>query len=268
VNLDRLADAEEILVDAVNDIERISEASPMLAPLHHHLGMLYRAEGRLPDAIRMFDKALAILPANNAMAQRAAAFMGRGLTCADMGDHGQAAHSFLMVNRELESMVPSKRKLEAKICASAALLKYQDFVAAEMVCREALELAEILGIHGVHNATLWNMLGFAHARCQHLPEAIQAYRTALSVLNDSSLHCPEELADAHFNLALLYAATERPSDADVHLRRAADVVDTEAREMQSREAHFRRVFMLYFQRPEARITAKELHEAMLFSQPH
>ena len=258
-----------MLIDAVNGIEELSEQSLVLASLYHHLGMLYSSLGQSLEAVRMFDQTLALLPAKTAHQQRAAAFMGRGLASSAVSDHAVAAHSFLMVNRELEaaSLSPSRRKLEAKICATAALIRNNDFITAEAVCRESIEMWDIIGGEGIRSASLWNMLGFAHARSNNLVQAILAYRTSLQVLNNSSLNCPNELADAHFNLAILYAATQRHADADLHLRHAAEVVDAEAREMQSREAHFRRVFMQHFQSEKATIGSRELAEVLLFSQP-
>ncbi len=111
------------------------------------------------------------------------------------------------------------------------------------------------------------MLGFIHAQNNRPNDAIRAYRTTLRVLGESSLLGLQESADAHFNLAILYAACTQFYEADVHLRRAAVVVDTELTKMQNRESHFRHVVLKYFQSDQVTIGHRELSEALLFSQP-
>ncbi len=151
MHLNCLDQAENQLISAVNYIERqsakIPPLSPFLAPLFHQLGLLYRNSAKSIEAVNMFDLALAHLPPEVECLQLAASLMGRGLASADMLDHAAAAQSFLMVQQELEknSISPSRRKLEAKVCAASSLIKLGDFLTAESICRTALEMWEIIG---------------------------------------------------------------------------------------------------------------------------
>ena len=80
-------------------------------------------------------------------------------------------------------------------CLLHAMKKLED---AEAVYRDGLARCE-------DKSTLWYNLAVLEEDCARIPEALDAYRSAVQ--------SDPEFADAHFNLARLYAALGKPQEA-------------------------------------------------------
>ncbi len=267
---DRSADAEKALLDEINHVEALSEKhAEALSALYHQLGLTYRRSLHDREAMMSFDTAISLLPKDGGFAQRASMLMGRGLSADALGDHDLAGTCFLLAVSQMDQhcMAPSRQKLEAKVFAGHALLASQRYLEAEEVCRQALEMRSLIFCEAHDEAMLWNMLGLSLSRRGKIEESLQAYRTSLRVLSESQMAKPSDLADAHFNLACLSAVQKDVTRLNMHLRKAAEIVDDELKLMQKREGHFRRVFAEHFQDEVPQVAADQLQHLLMSTRP-
>jgi tetratricopeptide (TPR) repeat protein len=266
----RPQEAEGCLQDAIDVSEKLHPlGQTSLASVYHELGLLHREMRKLPESMKAFTSAIVLLDQPEMAGQRAASHMGHGLTAAAMADYEMAAASFLAALDDLNavSVAPSRQKLEAKICAASAMIKSEHYLDAVHLCRQALEMRTLIFCEGYDEAGLWNMLGFAFARKHHLHAAIKAYRSALRVLSETKLPRAADLIDAHFNLAVLYSAQGNDRESDMHLGRAAEMIDEEGNIARERDQHFRSVLGKELKRGHAKLELSAVDHVLMFSEP-
>jgi Flp pilus assembly protein TadD len=161
--------------------------------------------------------------------------------------------------------VPSKRRLDTHLSAGSALIHAGRFGEAEEHIRAAIELRSLIACEHMDDAPLWNMLGFCFARREMFSEAQQAYRNAIRVSKESLLPDQLALADAHFNLATLYAVKHNAERVDHHLSEAARLYDKEKNAATKREDHFRKVFDKHFINRNLALKSSDLHHLLMLS---
>lgn len=158
----------------------------MRAISEHNLATALQEQGRVDEAIRHYERALAIQP------DYAPAFNNLGTALMAKGDIGSAIAAF----RESLRLQPGSRQARNLLAAAqydlgSALLERGAFEKAELTFREALAVdADYAEAH--------NNLGIALAQMGRVDEAVQHWRRALAI--------KPGFADAQRNLALATGA--------------------------------------------------------------
>ena len=263
----RYQESESWLVKAINNLEAGHGEAALLPQLYHHLGKLYFTCGKADHALAMQEKALAMRLRHGHDDSVSDIHLTIGLAATQCGDLGKASVSFLKAADDSQAAINGRKKLEALICASSALMRMGHYVEAEAQALRAIDLGKLIATDGTHESAIWNMLGFSFAQRNRIQEAIQAYRTSLQIIGRSLIPDPLDLADAHFNLASLYAMQNECEQFEHHLGRAADLIDSHSKNTEARSQHFREVFAKHFHSHPPSVTVTDLKAILLLSIP-
>jgi tetratricopeptide (TPR) repeat protein len=114
-------------------------------------------------------------------------------------------------------------------------------------------------------AAIHSILGFVLVSLGRLDEAINHYDACLGSLHSVLVPDALELADAHFNLALIHAAVKDHEQSDHHLREAATLMDSLSQGAKERDEHFRKVFLSWFEDCK-KLEVSELPKVLLLKQ--
>jgi tetratricopeptide (TPR) repeat protein len=258
--------AEEVLVAAINDIDSAGGAPLIEAHLVHQLGLLYHAVGERESAARMLLRAVQTLPSKCSMELRAEFQSDLGLALWRARRRDEAMEAFTKSAQLFDKVtIPTKRRLDTHLSAGSALIHAGRYGEAEEHIRAAIELRALIACDHIDESPLWNMLGFCFARREMIQEAQQAYRNAIRVSKESLLPDQLALADAHFNLATLYAVKTNPERVDYHLAEAARLYDKEKQAAEKRERHFRSVFDKHFVNRNLSLSSDQMKNLLMLS---
>lgn len=269
--IDQNQESERLYIEAINTLEESAAPCPAtLSMLYNNLGILYQATGHPDEALRMHQSALDFVHGESRQntGLRAEMLSNRGLAYMAQGRHDLAAADLCTSLRmhATSSLTPTRRQLNVAICGTLSLLKCGRPTEAEEQARLALEIHDLLGEEpGNDLAAIHSILGYVLVTQKRLADAINHYEVCLHSLGAVLIPDAIELADAHFNLALVHAASNNTESSSKHLREAAALMDSLSEGAKERDAHFRQVYMTWFDEGK-KLDPTELPRVLLLKQ--
>lgn len=267
-------ESESCYVQAINSLPEngAPETRSAKALMHNNLGLLYHATGHLEEAVTMHQKALELISDGPARSTtlRAEALANRGLAAMALGRYDLAAEDLRRSVRFLAAVHcgPKRQQLHLAISSALAFLRCGRHDAAWEQAQLALEIHDLMEEEpGNDLAAIHSILGFLHVVQGKIEDAIRHYEASLSALSFVLVPDAIEMADAHFNLALIHASTESSEQSQYHLCQAAVLIDSLSGGAKERDEHFRQVFAQWFDQTRT-IPLSNLPDILLLKQPN
>ena len=260
-------DSELFYIKAIDILERKKpEPTLQIAMVYNNLGQLYQSTSHWREAAKLHQRALDLLKdSQDHAALRFEIYANRGKALLAEGRYKEAANdlnSALKVNMDAPGLV-NRAHVGIAICQALALLKCGRWEESEASARIALDIYGQLSKAPSNDlAAIHNLLGYILVARQLLPEAIEHYRASLSALTSIMVPDAFEVADAHFNLAMVFAANGEGEESADHLGLAATLVDQLGASTRERDEHFRHVFFEWIEKGKS-LKAADLSSLLL-----
>jgi tetratricopeptide (TPR) repeat protein len=262
-------EASDLLRRSIQLVEREYPAErKMCAELYSNLGRLHAAASQFEAAMKAHEQSVELLRSRPTEALALAeSLMHCGLTAARMHDDAAALAAFEEAAALLAARPATDRLLlDALVCLATAQVEMNRFTDAEKTLHDCLQRSQQMKLQvAAFQAVLWKMLGFVHVRLNRAVEAIHAYRTALQIYEDAYLTDIMGMAEAHFNLGVLYAVKQDDRTFSYHMRHAADLIDEQQVIVRERDRHFRESFDRHFKDRSQSLGMNEISQVLMLT---
>jgi tetratricopeptide (TPR) repeat protein len=200
------------------------------APIYHQLGWVKDEQGEYQEAIRFYEKALAIqqqsLPPNHPYL--AASYNNIGAVHQNMGDYPKALSSYEKALAIRQQSLPPNHPDLASSYNNIGLVyrNMGDYPKALSSHEKALAIRQqSLPPNHPDLAASYNNIGIVYRNMGDYPKALSSYEKALAIRQQSLPSNHPDLASSHYNMGLLYEKMGNNSKACSSYERAVEIVE-------------------------------------------